>query len=328
MLLYVICFLVVTITYAQGRPLEAELNHVARECRQAEAEMSRVEEELGSVHSLYHQKNEHLYQQQQKIVRLLLLLKRLKTEAPARIIQSQQKSSNVLHGFSVLQCYIRSLHTQMQRLQEDLVQLHTTAQATSERKQALDQKVKNYQAKYEHLEKLLQQKKQQIQRTLSQRHETEQKAKKMAAQSSTLSDLVKQLQSAEKNSAVLLSPEKVIALAPVQGPLVANFGQKHLHSPDGLGVVFRSRAGSHVLAPISGQVLYAGPFRRYNNILIIGFKKNYSLLLTGLDRLDVSVGQEVKVGDPVARLPNNTKNYLYLELRHNGVPFKPNIMNI
>jgi septal ring factor EnvC (AmiA/AmiB activator) len=309
--------------------IESDLNRVAKDCRHSEAEVAQLESQLEDVKSLYQEKTAHLLMQQKKIARLILLLRSLKAEAPSRIIQADKDSKHVLHNFSILQCYIRHLHKQMHNLQIELSTLKQTKEETSSRKAALGEKLSIYQKKYTHLEKLLKQNKEQIQKTLSQRKEKEEKAKQLAARSTSLTELIKHLEKEQTSSKQRSSSSLDFSLlSPVQGPLLINFNQKHSQNPDGSGVVFRARAGSHVLAPISGKVLYAGSFRRYHKILIIGFRKTYSLLLTGLERLDVSVGQEVRVGDPIGRLSEENKNYLYLELRNHGIPIKPHIMKI
>jgi murein hydrolase activator len=308
--------------------VESDLNRVAKECRQSEVEVSRLESDLSNTQSLYYEKTAHLVQQQKKITRLILLLKTLKEEAPSRII-SEENSAHVLHHFSILKCYVRTLQREMQKLQSELLVLKQTRDEKSQRKKALDDKLIIYQKKYAHLEHLLQQRKTQIQKTVAERRGKEEQAQKIANRSANIADLIKRLEKEQGPSAVSsASSASLSLLPPVEGPILVPFDQKHPQSPDGSGVVFRARSGAHVLAPISGKILYAGAFRRYNKILIIGFGKTYSLLLTGLNRLDVSVGQSVKVGDPLGKLSDETKNYLYLELRNHSIPIRPNIMKL
>lgn len=308
--------------------LESDLNRVARDCRQSESEVSHLETELSDTQSLYSQKTSNLKQQQKKITRLILLLKTLKEEAPSRII-SQGQGDHVLRHFSLLQSYIRALHKEMQHLQGELSVLKKAREEKSQRKKALDQKLAIYQKKYAHLEQLLQQKKNHLQKTLSERRDKEERAQIIAKRSVNIADLIKRLEQEQELSTTSSSKAKKFSLLPpVEGPILVSFDQKHPKSPDGSGLVLRARAGAHVLSPISGKVLYAGPFRLYNKILILGFGETYSLLLTGLDRLDVSVGQQVKVGDPIGKLATNSKNYLYLELRNHGIPIKPTLMKL
>ena len=323
---FIFFFLASLLANASSSSVKSDLNQAAKDCRHSESQVAQLESDLKNFESLYHEKTEHLKDQQKKIGRILILLRNLESEAPSKIIQSEGDSDSLLHNFSILKCYIRSLHKHIHGIRSDLLKLKETKEETSKRKASLDTQLATYKKKYNRLETLLKQKKQQVQETINQRKSKEKEAKKLAERSKNLADLVKHLEKNQAPSSHADSTENVPLLAPVQSPLIVKFGQKNTRNPDASGVVFRTRSGAHVLAPISGKVLYAGSFRRYKKILIIGFHKSYFLLLTGLDRLDVSVGQEVKVGDPTGCMAKKGKSYLYLELRKHGIPVKPHIM--
>ena len=71
-------------------------------------------------------------------------------------------------------------------------------------------------------------------------------------------------------------------------------------------------------------MVFAGPFRGYGQILIIGHGDGYHSLLAGLDRIDSSVGQWLVAGEPVGTMPDGAgKPRLYLELRHDNQPINP-----
>ena len=76
-----------------------------------------------------------------------------------------------------------------------------------------------------------------------------------------------------------------------------------------------TRVQSLVTAPYDAQVLYAGPFRDYGNMLILGVGKNYHLLFAGLSEISVDVGQVILAGEPVGQIipepHKRTKNALY-----------------
>ena len=73
------------------------------------------------------------------------------------------------------------------------------------------------------------------------------------------------------------------------------------------------------------QVVYAVPFRRYGQILIIEHGGRYHTLLAGLDRIHAVVGQWLLAGEPVGVLgsPQSGHPELYFELRRAGQPNNP-----
>jgi murein hydrolase activator len=108
-------------------------------------------------------------------------------------------------------------------------------------------------------------------------------------------------------------------VVPAAGEMVGNFG-----SDSSKGLTFATRPGAEVVAPFDGRVLFAGAFRGYGQILIIGHGDGYHSLVAGLDRIDSAVGQWLVAGEPIGRMSaDEAKPRLYLELRHNGQPINP-----
>ena len=121
---------------------------------------------------------------------------------------------------------------------------------------------------------------------------------------------------------------------PVNGVKLKEFGD-----PDGMGgsekgVSITTRAGAQVTAPADGWVVYAGPFRSYGQLLILNVGGGYHVLLAGMDRISVDLGQFVLTGEPVAVMGNGSRiaailatgssqPVLYVELRKDGTPVDP-----
>ncbi len=66
------------------------------------------------------------------------------------------------------------------------------------------------------------------------------------------------------------------------------------------GETFSTLPGALVATPADGSVVYAGPFRSYGQLLIINAGGGYHVLLAGMERIDVELGQFVLAGEPVA----------------------------
>ena len=70
------------------------------------------------------------------------------------------------------------------------------------------------------------------------------------------------------------------------------------------GLTIQTYAGAQVTAPYDGRVLYAGPFRQYGNILILGVGSGYHMLFAGLGEMNIFVGQDVLAGEPLGQMPS------------------------
>ncbi len=117
-----------------------------------------------------------------------------------------------------------------------------------------------------------------------------------------------------------------LLVMPVRGQLVVAFGQQATGSESvSKGVSIATRAQAQVIAPYDGQIVYAGAFRGYGQILIIEHGGRYHTLLAGLERIDAVVGQWILAGEPIGIMgsPQARSPELYLELRHAGQPVNP-----
>jgi murein hydrolase activator len=121
---------------------------------------------------------------------------------------------------------------------------------------------------------------------------------------------------------------------PVNGVKIREFG-----ASDGFGGTLKGQSiathtGAQITSPCDGWVVYAGPFRSYGQLLILNAGGGYHVLLAGMDRISVDLGQFVLTGEPVAVMGGGsqvsaaaaTKSkqpVLYVEFRKDGAPIDP-----
>jgi septal ring factor EnvC (AmiA/AmiB activator) len=122
---------------------------------------------------------------------------------------------------------------------------------------------------------------------------------------------------------------------PANGVTIREFGEDDGLGAKAQGVSLSTRPGATVNAPADGWVVYAGPFRSYGQLLILNAGGGYHVLLAGMERIDVQLGQFVLAGEPVAvmttpRLASSgaadigsTQPVLYIEFRKDGNSIDP-----
>lgn len=113
---------------------------------------------------------------------------------------------------------------------------------------------------------------------------------------------------------------------PARGRLVTRYGQGNDAGGSSKGIVVRTRPGAQVVAPADGTVAFAGPFRGYGQLLIMEHGGGYHTLLSGMARIDATVGQRLSSGEPVGVMDQVTApnaQDLYVELRRDGAPINP-----
>jgi septal ring factor EnvC (AmiA/AmiB activator) len=135
--------------------------------------------------------------------------------------------------------------------------------------------------------------------------------------------------------AIAFADAKGLLPLPVGGSLIKAYG-----APDGFGSVEKglsiaTRPQAVVTAPCDGWIAYSGPYRTYGQLLIINAGSGYYVVLAGMERINVDVGQFVLTGEPVATMGDGTAKtaaaiaigaaqpVLYVEFRRDGTPIDP-----
>ena len=122
---------------------------------------------------------------------------------------------------------------------------------------------------------------------------------------------------------------------PVHGRIVARYGQDDEAGGRLSGDIVRTHSGAIVTAPSDASVLYAGPFRSYGQLLILNAGEGYHLVLAGMSRISVRLGQSVVAGEPIGAMgearvasiatsgDEESGPELYVEFRKEGKPVDP-----
>lgn len=118
-------------------------------------------------------------------------------------------------------------------------------------------------------------------------------------------------------------PEALFRPAP--GEIVRRFGDALASGGRSNGVTLAAPKGARVASPGAGLVQYVGPVKGWGVILILRLSGGYHLVLAGLDRASVSVGQSVAAGQAVGWMPEGRQSTseLYIEVRDQGTPVDP-----
>jgi len=126
-----------------------------------------------------------------------------------------------------------------------------------------------------------------------------------------------------------ITPPQTLA-NPTSGPIVRRFGDNLASGGRANGVTIAAARGAQVASPGPAVVQYVGPVKGWGVILILRLAGGYHLVLAGLDRTSVSVGQSVAAGQSVGSMPDGPHSggrspsaELYLEVREQGVPVDP-----
>jgi septal ring factor EnvC (AmiA/AmiB activator) len=140
--------------------------------------------------------------------------------------------------------------------------------------------------------------------------------------------LLRGMQGPSPAEAAISAPQSLVS--PAAGRVLRRYGEALSSGGHANGLTIAAPQGARVASPGAGTVQYAGPVKGWGVILILRLAGGYHLVLAGLDRTSVSVGQSVAAGEAVGWMADGrqssgrqTTRELYLEVREQGSPVDP-----
>ena len=136
---------------------------------------------------------------------------------------------------------------------------------------------------------------------------------------------------ARLSPAIAFASARGLLAFPVNGTRIRDFGGSDGAGGVEKGISLATRPDAQVTTPCDGWVVYAGPFRSYGQLLILNAGGGYHVLIAGMERISVNIGQFVLTGEPVATMgstsqvasilaTNASRPVLYVEFRKDGTP--------
>lgn len=277
-----------------------------------------------------------------ELTRLLGALQRLARRPPAVIVASAHPPLETIRGGLLMRAAVPTLEGDARRLATDLARLAALERRIAAEREERDRALAALAAERRSLVGLIEERSALAQRDRQASLAAEARAERLAAEARDIEQLLARVARAEKGTALrpgdLATPPVAVALAPaparvepagsllpVAGRITQRFGERLAGGGDAQGLTIATRPSAEVLAPRSGEVVFAGPFRGYGRLLIIRHGDGYHALLAGMERLDAEVGDHVLAGEPVGAMGAGpgSGSQLYIELRHSGRPINP-----
>jgi septal ring factor EnvC (AmiA/AmiB activator) len=344
------------------RKLNTDLIGTAARMREVEARLSATEGRLGPLEDQERKLQQSLQERRATIAEVLAALQRMGRRPPPALLVSPEDAAATLRGAIVLGAVVPELRGRAERVAADLANLQTLRNGIASERSKLTDDLKLLADEQKRMTLLTEERQKQQAESERALEQSRTQVAALARQAENLQDLVARLEQGLDNAArasrepepdhkaatkpalaALNDPGRMapaISFAsargalpmPVNGVRIRNFG-----APDGIGgsergISIATRPGAQVTSPCDGWVVYAGPFRSYGQLLILNAGGGYHVVLAGMDRISVGIGQFVLTGEPVAVMGSGSiqvaaassmgtsQPVLYVEFRKDGTP--------
>jgi septal ring factor EnvC (AmiA/AmiB activator) len=343
------------------RTLNQSLIRSATTLRELENEVATTQARLKPLDDKEARIRQSLEGRRAVIAEVLAALQRIGHHQPPALIARPEDALAAVRTAMLLGAVLPDMQQRVQALVNDLNDLLTVRRKIATERNLLQREITSLEKERTRLAALIAERQKQQSERESALAAERAKARALAAKADNLQDLIAKLEKdlgiAEKSARESLPTTPKAALAalhdpgrmapavafaslhgkvptPVNGIKIKGYG-----APDGVGglekgVSIATRAGAQVTAPADGWVVYAGPFRSYGQLLILNAGGGYHILLAGMARISVDLGQFVLAGEPVAVMGNgshiaailaagSSQPVLYVEFRKDGSPVDP-----
>ncbi len=259
----------------------------------------------------------------ERIAELLAALQRMTHDAPPAIFVRPDDMAAAVRAAGVVNGLIGDVKAEADALSRDLARASALQRTIVEQRQQLEASAEELAVDKARLEALVAARQKSLGDRQSALDQERRRADDLAAQATSLKDLIAKMDGeaaadraaaaavesraaspggdlARLKPAVPFSQMKARLPWPAPGTLVKNYGD-----PDGFGGETKGASlsvppGATIATPADAWVAFAGPYRSYGQLLILNAGEGYYMVLAGMERIQVSVGQFVLAGEPVA----------------------------
>jgi murein hydrolase activator len=341
------------------RKLNQQLIDTAARIRGVEDQVAGIEERLKPLDERAHTLQASLDDRRAVMAEVLAALQRIGRHPPPALLVAPADALESVRSAMLLGAVLPEMRDDANALIADLAELARLRAEVSEGREALDRDHAALAEEQARLTLLTEERQKQEAQTQAALADERRHATDLARQAESLQDLIASIEQdrnpagggqaapgGRPNLAALNDPGRLapaVAFGTAKGmlPLPVNGARlRAFGAPDGIGgtekgISLGARPGAQITAPCDGWVVYAGPFRNYGQLLILNAGGGYHVLLAGMERISVDLGQFVVTGEPVATMGGGAgpiaaalgagsgRPVLYVEFRKDGTPVDP-----
>lgn len=282
---------------------------------------------------------EKLKQDSIAISKLVTALERIRRVPPQALMVRPEAPLKTAQSAMMLSDIIPVLNEKSQTLKKDLERKEDISNELAREKDKALKSIAELQKEQEEIKELLEKREALYKKTSLDFKSQQIEVQKISRQSRNLKELVSRIDENQRRQktrdsvrqAVLSAPaikmpDSGATRLPISGVIKTRYHDLDKFGAKSEGIRIEGRSNAIVVAPMPGIIRFAGPFKNYDNMIIIEHPDGYHSLVAGLSQVNTLVGQTVSAGEPLGTLKsttNGSKPALYYELRYNGRAVNP-----
>jgi len=262
------------------------------------------------------------------VTRLLGVLERLQHDMPPALAMRPDDALAAARGSMLIGASLPPVYAQAARLSRRIDALKRTRQALEQQQAEAQDTTARLTIARNELDALLTQKEKEAEGAAETYGNLKSRLEQVARQAADFQALLARVKALRQQGAG--AQESVVTVMAENSGSLGGLGRNALLEPvvgavvgtsdaANPGLTYATRPGAQVIAPADGKVLYAGPYHKNGQVLILEITTGYDAVLAGLGRVTVKPNDQLLAGEPVGNMPPDAADdRLYFELRHGG----------
>ncbi len=346
--------------------LQASMIETAVRIRAQEDALLEAESRLTELMSQEQEVEHNLTGSRAELAHLLGAMQMLERQRPPALLVSPEDAVAAVRSAILLDDILPEFVNEARAIEQQLNELQKVRRNIIAEQSDIMSRETALEEERAHIEALIAQKEEQRQKLTSDLVDEEQRIAQMAREASSLKTLIARLTAPDSGIVPSAKPAILGALdpatrgagetllskltvsrvpqrpkfteargtlqLPVSGNILITYGAQNAKNEVSMGLTIAAREYAQVIAPFDGNIVYAGPFLDYDQLLLIETGEGYHILFTGMARIYGQVGDRLLAGEPVGIMgqvqsaaPGGESQppQLYIEFRKDGEPINP-----
>lgn len=320
-----------TATVQELEALRDKLIAAGQELQAQSNEQEVLENRLEALEKETERRTLSLHESHQRLALLTRLLLQFSRQPSEVVLMQEASPDEHIHRTILLRSMLPRLKEETNKLVQEVDQYTQLQNQTEGQRNLVKAASQNLSWQKNKLDQLIKMRQGHLQKTIEEKEALARQLETLTNEAKDIRQLMEKVSDSSWSKtvgkgAMPRSPRAKLGLKmPVAGKIMRGYGDRDDFGVISEGLTFAAAAGSPVISPQAGRVVFAGAFRGYGKVIILHHEGGHHSFLSGFARLDVDVGQLVDSGEPLGILPTKGqgKAELYFEWRYDSKPLNP-----
>lgn len=323
----------------QTKKLQSEIKQtqnkmveIANNVKKYERKLNGYDRDLVKLYDKERSLNRKIENNNDELIKIIAIFENISLTPKGYLVVSPSKIDTMFNTSILLKTVVENLNksrAEFSRDLDDLVKLKNDIIRAKLSIYSLNNKVKGEKDK---IASLIKSKQSSYKKLTNENLQKQKEIKKLVSESKTIEEFLKKAERLRKQKeeakrlAGLKKSQSLRRLSvgkvalPVDGKIETYFGDKKIGGVKSKGLYIKTRNDAQVISPTDAEVVFAGAFYGYKNLLILHSNDDYYIIMGGMNEVFASEGQSLLAGEPVGQMGNAE---FYIELRDKETPINP-----